>query len=457
MELPGQALVRAAIEPGLALLRTALGGGLAGGLPSSGISGDIAGAADLARRLFEQGEINDGNFWPSAGFAWISEFQARGIVPLTAGLRLISGVCMQMPLRQYRGESEILPPATIIRNPAPAVNGTLASYVDGYTNDVNMYGNHVCLLGDPDSTGWPSSLLPVDVTKVSVARDQNGRVVYTYDDLGTDETLTPADVLHVALDRRSGELRGRGMIPTLAAALRNTVEAEEYAGRYFSESAIPTGVITDSRPDLTQDQATALKAAWRRTVGGRRREPIVLPASTTFTALVSDADKAQLVEARQWNAQTVAMALGIPPFLLGVGAVPHVYTNAENEFGRLIRTTINRLIVPLQQAISLQCLPAGNDAVFDPRPLLRPEASVRATMAVQLYAGHVITQEEARDLAGFPAEGGPGEAAADEPGFAIDPITGATLLPNGQPLLPAGLPTTPPSPLQPPQPEGVPQ
>jgi HK97 family phage portal protein len=238
------------------------------------------------------------------------------------------------------------------------------------------------------------------------------------------------------------------MIPTMAAALRATVEAEEYAGRYFSESAIPTGVITDSRPDLSQDQANDLKAAWQRTVGGRRRVPIVLPASTTFTALVSDADKAQLVEARQWNAQTVAMALNIPPFLLGVGAVPHVYTNAENEFGRLIRTTINRLIVPLQQAISLQCLPGGNEAVFDPRPLLRPEASVRATMSVQLYAAKIITQEEARDLAGFPAEGGPGEAAADEPGFPIDPVTGAQVLPVQPVAVPAA---------QPAEPEDVPQ
>ena len=212
----------------------------------------------------------------------------------------------------------------------------------------------------------------------------------------------------------------------MAAALQATSAAEEFAGRYFDESAIPTGVITDGRPDLTQDQANELKQAWLATVGGRRRTPIVLPQTTTFTPLVSDADNAQLVQARQWNAQTVAMALGIPPFMLGIETQRHTYTNAENEFGRFIRTTIMRLLVPWEQMASLVLVPRGNTAVFDTRELLRPEMATRFAMAVQGFAAHLLTEGEARELMGYPADGGPGLGPAD-PVAAPEPAQAPTL------------------------------
>jgi HK97 family phage portal protein len=433
-ELAASLIVRAGQSLGASggLGGSGAGGGLGGGLPSSGISGDVTAAAEMARRLFEQQAI-DGGDMTQFRWNWISEWRARQIVPLTAGLRLITGTIMQMPLKQYRGDQEVIPPATIVRIPAPAENGTLAMYVDGYAEDVTLYGNHVCILGEPDSTGWPASLLPVDVTKVAVARDLRGRKVYTYDDLGSEQYLTDADILHVALDVRSGELVGRGLIPTMASTLYAAAAAEDYAGRYFDESALPTGVITDNRPDLSQGQADDLKSAWLRTVGGRRRVPIVLPQTTTFQPLVTNADEAQLVQARQWNSALVAMAIGVPPFMLGIETEKHVYTNAENEFGRFIRTTIMRLLVPWEQKVNLQCLPAGNNVTFDTSSLLRPEAAARFSMAIQGYQAHLLTEGEARELMGYSAEGGPGIGPSDALGEDL------------QPQLTVQLPTAPPA------------
>jgi HK97 family phage portal protein len=407
-------------------------GGLIGGAALAGNTG----AMDLVRRTYEQAAIDNGTAW-SGYWPWISEPEARAIIPLTSGLRLLAGVVMQMPLRQYRGEDQVIPPATVVANPAPANAGTLATYVEGYINDVCLYGNHVAIIGEPDSTGWPTWILPVDVTQVAAARDEGGRIIYSY--AGTDAYLTTAEIVHVALDRRSGEINGRGLIPTFASGLRAVVSAEEYAGRYFDESAIPTGVITDARPDLTQDQATDLKTAWLSTVGGRRRTPIVLPSTTTFQPLVTDADSSQLVQARQWNAQTVAMALGIPPFLMGVATDPHTYTNAQNEFDRLLKTSVLRLLVPLEQQFSLQLLPRGNEARFDPTMLLRPDMAARVNMAIAGFNAHLFTEGEARQLMGYPSDGGPGTGPASQqlpspqlkpqlalvPGEASSPQTGA--------------------------------
>ena len=385
------------------------GAGVSGLVPMgagvAGITGDTEGFLDLWRRAAEQRAIDGGYYYggPGSWTPYVSEWAARGVPALTAGMRLISGIVMQLPLRQKRADVVIDPPAAVIANPAPGPNRTVADYVDEYVSDVLMYGNHVALLGPPDSTGWPAFLVPVDVTQVSVARDPDTWApIYALE--GLDEAIPADRVFHVAIDKRSGELRGRGILPTLAGAIGAALAADAYAGRYFTESAVPSGVITDTRPNLTQAQADELKAKWLAAVSGTRA-PVVIPGSTSFQPLATDADKAQLVQARQWDAQTVAMALGIPPFLLGIETQRHTYTNAETEFGRFVATTIMRLLVPLEQQLSAQCLPRGNTAEFWTGALLRADTATRAQAAAGLYGAEIITLEEARTLAGFPAAG----------------------------------------------------
>jgi HK97 family phage portal protein len=401
-----------------------LAGGAMGGL--SGISGDVAGAEDLARRRWEQSFLDAG--WWSGGlpgmFApFVSEWMARGVPALTAGMRLISGVVMQLPLRQKRGDLVLDPPAPIISNPTPGANRCLADFVDEYVSDILLYGNYAAVLGPLDSSGWPAYLIPLDITQVSVARDPvTWRPVYALE--GVDELLPDDRVFHVGIDKRSGELAGRGVLPTLAGAISSALAADAYAGRYFTESAVPSGVITDTRPNLTQEQADDLKSKWMAAVSGTR-SPVVVPGSTTFTPLATDADKAQLVQARQWDATMVAMILGVPPFLLGIETQRHTYTNAETEFGRFVSTTILRILRPLEQQLTAQCLPRGNSAEFWTGALLRADTATRTNAAVALYAAEIISVEEARSLAGFPAAGGPMLAGAHPGGEA--PVSAGTL------------------------------
>jgi HK97 family phage portal protein len=387
---------------------------LGGGGPQTGIGGDWEGFLDLWRRRSEQAAIDAGGFFglPGGWAPFISEHQARQVPALTAGMNLISGIAMQLPLRQKRGDEWIDPPATIVQNPSPGPNRTIADFVDEYANDVLLYGNHASLIGPPDSTGWPAMLIPLDVTQVSVGRDERTlQPIYALE--GVDDPLPADRIFHVALNKRSGELAGRGVL-AMPGALGAALAADAYAGRYFSESAVPSGVITDTRPNLTQEQADELKAKWRQAVSGTRA-PVVISGTTSFAPLATDADKAQLVQARQWDATTVAMALGVPPFLLGIETQRHTYTNAENEFGRFIATTIMRLLSPLEQQISLMCLPRGNTAEFWTGALLRADTATRVQGAVALYAAGLATLPEAREFAGLPKEGGPAAPPAAAP------------------------------------------
>jgi HK97 family phage portal protein len=284
-------------------------------------------------------------------------------------------------------------------------------------------------LGPPDSTGYPAQLIPLDVTTVSAARDPaTWQPVYSI--AGIDEVIPADRVFHVALNKRSGELVGRGVL-TMPGPLSAALAADSYAGRYFTDSGVPSGVITDSRPNLTAEQALELKTRWMAATNGSG-VPVVIPPSTTFQPLASNANDSQLVQARQWDAQVVAMMLGIPPFLLGIESQRHTYTNAENEFGRFVTTTIMRLLAPLEQQLSDQCLPGSNHAEFWTGALLRADTSTRAAAAVSLYGAEIITLAEARTLAGFSPDGGPTES---EPQPASSPAaTPSSSSPDGAAL-----------------------
>jgi HK97 family phage portal protein len=375
-----------------------------------GITGDIEGVQEILRRQWEQNMFDAAGGWGSLPGFWapyVSEWMARGVPALTAGMRLISGVAMQLPLRQKRGDEYVEPPATVITNPTPGANRTPADFVDEYISDVLLYGNYAALIGPLDSTGWPTMLVPLDVTTVSVARDPTTWLpIYQVE--GFEDPIPDSLMFHVAVDKRSGELAGRGVLPTMTGAIGAALAADAYAGQYFQSSAVPSGVITDTRPNLTQDQANELKRKWMDATSGTRI-PVVVPGSTSFQPLATDADKAQLVQARQWDATMVAMILGVPPFLLGIETQRHTYTTAEGEFGRFITTTMMRLLRPLELQLTAQCLPRGNSAEFFTHALLRADTMTRATAATTLYGAELITLGEARELAGFPREVPEGE------------------------------------------------
>ena len=131
----------------------------------------------------------------------------------------------------------------------------------------------------------------------------------------------PDDLFHVSAGNRSGEVLGRGVLAQYGQWLGGAVAAETHAGAYFAGGALPPAVL-QAPAVLTQEQADGPKGQVARddhhpgTGGlalGLRPDPVV-----------SNAEKAQLVESRQWNAAAVAMMLGIPLQTGPVGAVHDV-------------------------------------------------------------------------------------------------------------------------------------
>ena len=331
------------------------------------------------------------------GDVYLDEQAVLGVPAVSASLSLLAAYVTQMPLQAVNDmttpPTPVEPTPLVIRNPlgdARASNNTFQDWIEPVLRDLALYGNYLAVLGDVSWDGWPNIVYPVPVEAWSVELHEGVRV-YT---IGTDH-YDASEVLHVKINARNGELVGRGLMNTNKATLAAAIAAERWAGSYFTSGTIPSMHVQHPNPDLTQTQADDLKAKLRMSQAGGR-DAVITPVGTQIDVLPTDAESAQLVEARRWSNIALAIALGVQPAMLGLEGPSMTYRNIAEVNQQTINTTVMRYLVPVEQAMSAQCLPRGQRARFATAALVRPDLGERIAQAQQALAAGIISVDEAR-------------------------------------------------------------
>src|SRR5215471_14893275 len=216
--------------------------------PSLPIGG--AGGVELLWQMIAAGASGSttGSVWQLPG-APISEAEVLAIPAVAASLQLISSFVVQMPLQAV--DDTQTPPAPIVPTPqilrAPtgdsrATGLTLADWEDEVIRDLALWGNYVAVLGDPGWDGWPRVMFPIRPGWWSVLVE-GGRVVYQ---IGAEQ-YDPAEIFHVAINRGTGELIGRGLLTGNSDLVNAAVAAERFAARYFATGTSSTRTRTSRR------------------------------------------------------------------------------------------------------------------------------------------------------------------------------------------------------------------
>lgn len=155
-------------------------------------------------------------------------------------------------------------------------------------------------------------------TQVLVTKDRQ-RLVYpvTWDD-GTTEVFDQDDMIHVAGFGFNGF---RGISPlrhVLGTSAGVALATQEYAGRFFTNSARPDIVLTSDQV-ITKEIADDIKKRWADNYSGfaNAHRPAVLGAGFKAEPLTMTAEDAQLLATRQFQIEEIARAYGVPPFMIG--------------------------------------------------------------------------------------------------------------------------------------------
>jgi len=331
-----------------------------------------------------------------------TETEAMGLPPFGRGVALLANAVAGTNWHAARYDPDVGVSVRLPDQPAvltdPDPESTPWNYRWAAIEDLILYGNHFALYGELDyRTLRPGYLVPIPADAVWIMQDPVDPSWWQWVVGGVE--LSPGDLFHCSAGNRSGEILGRGVLNQYGPWLGGAVAAEQHSADYFAGGALPPAVL-QSPVVLTQPQADDLKAKWREMTN--TREPVVLPAGYVLTPVVSNAETAQLVESRQWNAAAVAMMLGIPSYKLGLSGPSMTYQNVEMADIEFVRDSVDRYGEPLSAGFTKWLTPRGTSVVWDYAGRMRADQSTTANVLTTYTNAKVLTINEARAAIGRP-------------------------------------------------------
>ena len=200
------------------------------------------------------------------------------------------------------------------------------------------------------------ALYPLMPNKMSVDRDENGRLYYTYY-RGSDEaiknkdfavTLQPSDVLHIPGLGFDG-LVGYSPIAMAKNAIGMAIACEEYGAKFFANGAAPGGVL--EHPGTLKDPQR-IRESWQSTYGGtsNAHRIAVLEEGMKYTPIGISPEQAQFLETRKFQINEIARIFRVPPHMVG-DLEKSSFSNIEQQSLEFVKYTLDPWVIRWEQSI----------------------------------------------------------------------------------------------------------
>lgn len=199
------------------------------------------------------------------------------------------------------------------------------------------------------------ALYPLMPNKMSVDRDENGVLYYTYQrsqeegkESGT-VTLSTRDVLHIPGLGFDG-LVGYSPIAMAKNAIGLAIATEEYGAKFFANGAAPSGVL--EHPGTIKDPAR-LRENWNATFGGSANsgKVAVLEEGMKYTPISISPEQAQFLETRKFQINEIARIFRVPPHMVG-DLEKSSFSNIEQQSLEFVKYTLDPWIIRWEQSLN---------------------------------------------------------------------------------------------------------
>lgn len=262
------------------------------------------------------------------------------------------------------------------------------------------------------------ALYPLMPNKMSVDRDEDGRLYYTYY-RGTDEaiknkefavTLQPSDVLHIPGLGFDG-LVGYSPIAMAKNAIGMAIACEEYGAKFFANGAAPGGVL--EHPGTIKDPQR-VRESWQSTFGGsgNANKIAVLEEGMKYTPIGISPEQAQFLETRKFQINEIARIFRVPPHMVG-DLEKSSFSNIEQQSLEFVKYTPDPWVIRWEQSIQRSLLNSEEKkkyfAKFNVEGLLRGDYQSRMNgYAIGRQNGWMSANDirELENLDRIPAEDG---------------------------------------------------
>ena len=213
------------------------------------------------------------------------------------------------------------------------------------------------------------ALYPLMPNKMSVDRDENGHLFYTYY-RGSDEaiknkdlavTLQPSDVLHIPGLGFDG-LVGYSPIAMAKNAIGMAIACEEFGAKFFANGAAPSGVL--EHPGTIKDPSR-VREAWQSQFGGSSNsgKVAVLEEGMKYTPISISPEQAQFLETRKFQINEIARIFRVPPHMVG-DLEKSSFSNIEQQSLEFVKYTLDPWVIRWEQSLMRALLATDEKAAY---------------------------------------------------------------------------------------------
>lgn len=304
----------------------------------------------------------------------VTERSAMQMTAVYSCVRILSEAVAGLPLHLYRykedGGKEKALDHPLYRLLHDEPNPEMSSFVFRETlmTHLLLWGNAYAQV-IRNGKGEVIALYPLMPNKMSVDRDENGRLYYTYY-RGSDEaiksrdfavTLQPSDVLHIPGLGFDG-LVGYSPIAMAKNAIGMAIACEEYGAKFFANGAAPGGVL--EHPGTIKDPQR-VRESWQSTFGGsgNANKIAVLEEGMKYTPIGISPEQAQFLETRKFQINEIARIFRVPPHMVG-DLEKSSFSNIEQQSLEFVKYTLDPWVIRWEQSIQRTLLSQDEKAVY---------------------------------------------------------------------------------------------
>ena len=291
----------------------------------------------------------------------VTERSAMQMTAVYSCVRILAEAVAGLPLHVYRytkdggKEKAIDHPLYLLLHDEP--NPEMSSFVFRETlmTHLLLWGNAYAQI-IRNGKNEIVALYPLMPNKMTVDRDENGQLYYTYY-RGNDEaiknkelavTLRPSDVLHIPGLGFDG-LVGYSPIAMAKNAIGMAIACEEYGAKFFANGAAPGGVL--EHPGTIKDPQR-VRESWQSTFGGsgNANKIAVLEEGMKYTPIGISPEQAQFLETRKFQINEIARIFRVPPHMVG-DLEKSSFSNIEQQSLEFVKYTLDPWVIRWEQSI----------------------------------------------------------------------------------------------------------
>lgn len=300
-------------------------------------------------------------FGRSSSGKQVNEFTAMQTTAVYACVRILAETLAALPLQLYRytpgGKERVYDhPLYHLLHDEPNPEMTSFIFRETLMSHLLIWGNAYAQI-IRDRLGRVQGLYPLRPDKMTVCRDERGKIFYLYTKTGDENpnikpygqvALQKEEVLHIPGLGFDG-LVGYSPIAMARNAVGMTMACEEYGASFFANGASPSGVL--EHPGVLKDPAK-VRDSWNAVYRGsaNAHKVAVLEEGMKYQQIGIPPEEAQFLETRKFQLNEIARLYRIPPHMIG-DLEKSSFNNIEQQSMEFVKYTLDPWVIRWEQAM----------------------------------------------------------------------------------------------------------